>query len=660
MAPYLNRVLVLVCTASIALTGCWSPFLKTTSPPKSGDDIQSQVPKLTDAAQAVQITVLATNDIHGGVEPNITQAGLKRGGLAILAGAVKAIRSGIQKRLGPSGGGVVLVDAGDQFQGTLVSNFNEGKLVYDAMSEMQYDAVVPGNHAYDFGPEGWLKDRATLPGENPRGVIEKLAESAGFSLLSANTYLKESLSAVQGAGLDVDDSCRIVSRPTPTAKKRRGGVPGVQSRATTIQWSKAERPAFLKPYVIKTVAGVRVALIGMDHPQTTKMTTVANVSDLCFRDPVETYRDLRTQMGSLADVFVLVIHHANAPGQYDLSDLVRTLRKDPDPKLDVVIAGHTHMIQNDLISGVPIIQSGDGGERLGRVDLSYDVQKKALVSANTRAYSGVPLNYEACDPGAKSFCREETLSDSRTAARPKKGIYWEGELLEPVAAIETLVADARAAVSGLAGRVLGTAIGPLGRDRINESAISNVLTDALRDRAGVDIAFMNTGGIRATVKAGKVTYEQLFEVLPFNNHGVIAGPMDTARLMALLERSIKTCGLYGALMQSGLRVSYTRDCETLNRGGVDNHAKLLRVETLSGELIYDAVAQPVPTQREFRVATLDFLLDGGSGFDGFKGLPLIQEMDIVREALTDQFLSLNPPTQFSHQVDGRWKNAAAN
>src|SRR5262245_57197508 len=87
-----------------------------------------------------QLTILGTNDIHGGIEPSETQAGDKMGGLAFYAGVVSAIRKGVQARAGDHGG-VLVVDAGDQFQGTLLSNFDEGKLIFSSMNEIGYDAA---------------------------------------------------------------------------------------------------------------------------------------------------------------------------------------------------------------------------------------------------------------------------------------------------------------------------------------------------------------------------------------------------------------------------------------------------------------------------------------------------------------------------------------
>ncbi len=128
-----SRILaVLGCVAALAVSGC--------------------------SAKPTQITILATNDIHGGIEPNVSKDGTSEGGLAAFSGTVQAIKTGLKSKLGDQVG-VLVVDAGDQFQGTLISNYNEGRLVLQTMSQVGYDVAITGNHDYDFGPVGWLRLR---------------------------------------------------------------------------------------------------------------------------------------------------------------------------------------------------------------------------------------------------------------------------------------------------------------------------------------------------------------------------------------------------------------------------------------------------------------------------------------------------------------------
>ncbi|RYZ67785.1 MAG: bifunctional metallophosphatase/5'-nucleotidase, partial [Proteobacteria bacterium] len=90
-----------------------------------------------------RLTIIGTNDIHGSVEPKKFMLGKNPplpkslGGMPMLSGIVSSIRKSAQ--LKSECDGVILVDGGDQFQGTLLSNFSEGQLVFDLMSEAGYD-----------------------------------------------------------------------------------------------------------------------------------------------------------------------------------------------------------------------------------------------------------------------------------------------------------------------------------------------------------------------------------------------------------------------------------------------------------------------------------------------------------------------------------------
>ncbi|MBC7692357.1 MAG: bifunctional metallophosphatase/5'-nucleotidase [Methylotenera sp.] len=579
------------------------------------------------------ITILSTNDIHGGVEPTHLKDGKSVGGLLFWGGVVQSIRTGIQNQFGNCGGALVM-DAGDQFQGTLMSNFNEGDLVFKAFNEIGYDAIVPGNHDYDFGPIGWLEDKVTPQSvdQNPRGVIEKLSRQANFPLLSANTYLKASL-------LDFD------------GKAVKAESVGCKS-ASLIDWSKAISPAFLKPYLIKEVAGVRVALIGIDNPATTTTTTVENVTDLCFRDPLETYVQVRESLENFADVFVLVMHDGDAGNEFHLTDLLKKLTAVSPHSVDAVVAGHTHFINDVNVAGVPGIQSGSGGERFGRIDLIYDADSRSVLHDPAKVYAGVRLDHQACDKKVDSFCAlvPELDNPSEAFDVDSPRVTYEQVQVSESPTLEALIGKTRGQLDLVAKRVLGVAAKRLTRDRILESPISDAMTDGLRALSGAEIAFLNTGGLRDDIPAGVVTYEALFQVVPFANRAVLLQAMPASLLIGLLQKSIQTCGSYGALLQSGLKVSFTRNCGT---GSIDTHAQLVTVETLSGEIIFDSTQAPaLVATRTFDVATLDFLAAGGSGYSLFATLPVKKDLGIFREVLTDELLK--HPASWSGEMDGRW------
>ncbi|WP_159522791.1 bifunctional metallophosphatase/5'-nucleotidase [Sunxiuqinia indica] len=94
------------------------------------------------------LTILHTNDIHCHIDPfpedNSTYRG--RGGLARMAGMINRIKE--------ANDNVLLLDAGDMFQGTPYFNYYKGELILKVMSEMGYDASTIGNHEFDNGLEG--------------------------------------------------------------------------------------------------------------------------------------------------------------------------------------------------------------------------------------------------------------------------------------------------------------------------------------------------------------------------------------------------------------------------------------------------------------------------------------------------------------------------
>ncbi|MDN5213820.1 metallophosphatase [Fulvivirgaceae bacterium BMA12] len=101
--------------------------------------------------RSIRLTILHSNDMHSRIEPmpddGRRYAGL--GGMAQRAAIIKKIRATEEN--------VLLLDAGDIFQGTPYFNFFGGELEFKLMSEMKYDAATIGNHDFDNGIDGLYK-----------------------------------------------------------------------------------------------------------------------------------------------------------------------------------------------------------------------------------------------------------------------------------------------------------------------------------------------------------------------------------------------------------------------------------------------------------------------------------------------------------------------
>lgn len=106
---------------------------------------------ILDKNAAYKLTVLHTNDQHSRIEPfdSSYSRNPNQGGFARRATLIQQIRS--QEK------NVLLLDAGDIFQGTPYFNFYGGELEFKLMSMMGYDAATMGNHDFDNGLEGFLK-----------------------------------------------------------------------------------------------------------------------------------------------------------------------------------------------------------------------------------------------------------------------------------------------------------------------------------------------------------------------------------------------------------------------------------------------------------------------------------------------------------------------
>ncbi|WOI56616.1 bifunctional metallophosphatase/5'-nucleotidase [Palleronia sp. LCG004] len=128
---------------------------------------------LSGAAAAYDLTILHTNDFHDRFEPinaydstcssEDNDAGECFGGIARMVTAVEDAREA-------AAGDVILLDAGDQFQGSLFFTQYGGDLSAEFMTQLGYDAMAVGNHEFDDGPEG----------------LAKFLEQVEFPVLSAN------------------------------------------------------------------------------------------------------------------------------------------------------------------------------------------------------------------------------------------------------------------------------------------------------------------------------------------------------------------------------------------------------------------------------------------------------------------------------------------
>jgi 2',3'-cyclic-nucleotide 2'-phosphodiesterase (5'-nucleotidase family) len=485
----------------------------------------------------ITISVVGTNDLHGGVLPSDG-----RGGLALLDGYLRNLRAARAR----DGGAVLLLDAGDLFQGTLESNLNEGAVVISAYNALRYDAAAIGNHEFDFGPVG-PATAPESPADDPLGAVKARAAEARFPFLAANI-------------LDT-----------------RTGRP--------LSWEH------VKPSTLLTVDGVKVGIVGLTTIETLGATLTANTRDLAVSPLAPVLEAEARRLRSEGATIVIAAAHAggrctNFDNPADLSscaadaEIFSVARALPGGLVDMIVAGHRHEGIAHEVAGIPVISSYSSGRAFGRVDLTVD-----RATGRVTAHRMFPP-HDLCQ-------REDPVAGRCTAAPAGVPAHYEGAAVEPSGDIEAILAPAVSASADLKRTSLAATIEDPLPDVSEESALGNLLADWTRLAAGaVDVAIANTGGVRAPLPAGPLTYGRLFAVTPFDNRDVRL-TLTGAELATVVRNNLERRDDMIAL--SGVRA--TAVC------GRDGLRVSLRRES----------GKPIGDREQLKVVTSDFLATGGSG-----------------------------------------------
>ena len=253
-----------------------------------------------------RVTILHTNDTHDHLDPFPAGSGRMSdlGGIARRATLVKRLRKEL--------GAVLLLDAGDAFQGTPYFNEWKGSLDFKLMSLVGYDAVTLGNHDFDAGVDGLLA----------------AMKEATFPFVCTNL-------AFPGA---------------PELAKR------------------------VAPRLVREVGGVKVGILGATYAFD-GMVLAENHKGVAWIDPVAALapevKRLREQERC---ELVLLSSHLGMKGEGGRMGNLELAAQVPG--IDAIISGHTHQFMDEPAvvkntSGQTVVfEVGYGGADLGRLDFS--------------------------------------------------------------------------------------------------------------------------------------------------------------------------------------------------------------------------------------------------------------------------------------------------
>jgi 5'-nucleotidase len=263
-----------------------------------------------------KITILHTNDVHSHIDPFPAShpKNPNMGGVARRAAIIESIRKETQN--------VLLLDAGDIFQGTPYFNYYGGELEFKLMSMMQYDLATIGNHDFDNGIDGLL---AQMP-------------HAKFEFVNANYNFKNTV-------LD----------------------------------------SFVKPYKIFVKDGIKIGVFGVGI-ELKGLVDPKLYKETIYNNPIEiAQQTAKTLKEEKKCDIVICLSHLGFKYKEDAQKPSDIMLAQKTKNIDLIIGGHTHtflekpVIEKNLDNKEVLInQVGCFGINLGRIDFYLDTNKNVL------------------------------------------------------------------------------------------------------------------------------------------------------------------------------------------------------------------------------------------------------------------------------------------
>ena len=385
------------------------------------------------AASRVSLTLLATTDLHGHLFPTDEESG-RPANLGLAKIATVIAR---ERAAHPN---ALLLDCGDTTQGTAFAYLaatkysGEPNPIIAAMNSLGYDAMAVGNHDFNFG----------------LAHLAKIRSEAHFPILGAN----------------------VQTMP---------GAPGQPFPA----------------YVVKTVAGVRVGIIGVVTPGIARGEIPENYRGYRFRPIVEATASVTAQLRPTVDLLVVIAHSglgrdpasAGPPsaGDDNLENAMIEVAQRV-PGIDAILFGHSHQeVGEKFVNGVLLTQAKFWGQSLAEASVELESSGEA------------PGTWHVASKHARVI---PITADDAADPRVLTGAQALGEIAEKF--LDRPVAHISAPLDGATGRLEDS---PL-VDWIHTAQLES-------GRADVSLATMFRTGVY--FPAGTLTVRNFFALYPYDN-----------------------------------------------------------------------------------------------------------------------------------------------
>lgn len=306
------------------------------------------------AAGTRRLRIIGTNDLHGALEPRPDANGVLRGGAAFAAAVIEKARNECAPACE-----TILLDAGDLFQGTVISNLSYGRPVVEYYNRMGYVAAALGNHEFDWGVD----------------TLRARIRDAKYAVLSANLKFAD--------GRDVP-------------------------------WIRAD--------TIVERGKTKVGIIGITTPETKTASLPSIVRPFSFDDPATVIDSHAKSLRSRgADVVIVITHEGGFCNTKDDVALTCTgevfdVANKLTQKIDLIVSGHSHSAINRVVNGIPIVQARYIAQAVEVVDIPLDDNGKPSGPAVAELRSVTPASIAPFAP-ADSIVRKASKAVAPIANR---------------------------------------------------------------------------------------------------------------------------------------------------------------------------------------------------------------------------------------------------
>ncbi len=481
--------------------------------------------------------------------------------------ARKTVVDQIRREVAASGGYTLLLDGGDVNTGVPESDLQDAVPDFRGMNLLGYQAMAVGNHEFD----------------KPLPVLKMQRDLAQFPMLSANIY------------------------------------------------ERGER--MFAPYKIFDLGGLKVGVLGLTTEDTPKMVHPDHMKDIEVRNTIVEAQKVVPELRRQVDVVIAATHMGHyengnhgtqAPGDVEMARAV--------PGIDMVVGGHSmnpacmkaeNVLDRAYVPGTPcqpdrqngtwIVQAHEWGKYVGRADFEYRQGEFKLVK-----YSLIPVNLK----------KSVTTADDKTALVPYTAA------IEPDPVMLSMLAPyqkfGQEKLSVQVGNVDGRLEGDRAVVRSRTTNLGVLIGRAMMEKTRADLAVINAGGVRDTIPAGPITYQDILKVHPFGN-------------------TVCTVDLHGDELLKYLDV-VTR--MSAGSGAFPQFAGV-QMDWLAGRITSVRIhGQAVQPHTSYRLALNNFQAAGGDGYPNLTAHPSFVDTGFVDAAVLRTYIATHSPLKIGDYAPG--------